>query len=344
MKRQISYLLLSALFIAQASFASTETVQEQEPNYRYVTKPTESFFIQRTPSIDKLISNVTAGLIQGVDSNPLLDSSHEVDSYTQETLDMHYKYPVFGSVLGFTNSKFGFNVTNMNYYKATDVNIFDAIGDVNLEQEIFDKVTLNAGYVFEYMWFPNSRDGTFVGNQLNIGMRQDLTDWAYQKAAYRIILRGYQYRKAELGDGTNSAHNRFDVRNQFEHELGVYAGKKTKIRITNQLYINKSNDQYFDYYDYLNYRFGTSLVQSITGKLYGMAGFYYQRRNYLSRQVSDGAAIEKDNLYLATASVMYDITKDISLFVNYSHSENHTNNPIEEYVDTIYSGGFYYSF
>ena len=112
-----------------------DTVQEQEPRYKYVTKPTETLFIQKTPSVDKLVSNVTAGVTQGVDSNPLLDSTHKADSYTQESVDMHFKYPVFGSILGFTNSKFGFNVNNTNYYNMTDVNIFDAIGDVNLEQE-----------------------------------------------------------------------------------------------------------------------------------------------------------------------------------------------------------------
>ena len=344
MKKHTAILLLSALFIAQISFASTDTVQEQEPRYKYVTKPTETLFIQKTPSVDKLVSNVTAGVTQGVDSNPLLDSTHKADCYTQESVDMHYKYPVFGSVLGFTNSKFGFNINNTNYYNMTDVNIFDAIADVSLEQEIFDKATLNSGYVFEYMWFPNSRDGTFIGNQFNAGGRQNLTNWAYQKMEYRIILRNYLSKMAELGNGTNSSDNRFDVRNQFEHELGIYAGSKTKLRVTNQLYINDSNDQYFDYYSYLNYRLGFSVVQFMTKKLYGVAGVYYQRRNYFSREISNSTTVEKDNLYLVTASALYDVTKNVSLFVNYSHSENHTNNPIEQYVDTLYSGGLYYSF
>jgi len=344
MKKHSLYLLIMVLFIAQISFASTETVQEQEPTYKYVTKPTESLFIQKTPSVDKLVSNVTAGVTQGVDSNPLLDSSHKIDSYTQESVDMHFKYPVFGSVLGFTNSKFGFYVNNTNYYNMTDVNIFNAIGDVSLEQEIFDKGTLNAGYTFESMWFPNSRDGTFIGNQFNVGARQNLTSWAYQRLTYRIILRDYLSRKAELGNGTKSSDNRFDVRNQFEHELGVYAGNKTKLKVTNQFYINDSNDQFYDYYSYVNYRLGISIVQFMTKKLYSTAGVYYQRRDYFSRPISDGNTIEGDNLYLVTASVLYDVTKNISIFVNYSHSENHTNNPAEQYVDTLYSGGFYYSF
>lgn len=344
-RRAVSYLILVlCLSTADVVFASTETVQEQEPQYKFVTKPVEALFIQRTPSVDKLVSNVTAGLTQGVDTNPLLDSTHKADNYTEETLDMHFKYPVYGSILGFTDSKFGFNATNINYYNITDVNILDAVGDVSIEQDIFDKIRVSAGYIFEYLWFPNSRDGTFVGNQFNAGARQDLTSWAYQKGTYRLILRDYLSRKARLGNNTKSSHNRFDVRNQFEHELGVYVFDKTKLRITNQVYINESNDQYFDFYDYLNYRFGASAIQYITKRLYSIVGFYYQRRNYFSRQVSDTDAIEKDNLYLVTASVLYDLTKDVSLFVNYSHSENHTNEPLERYVDTLYSGGLYYSF
>lgn len=342
-------ILLAISIIYSASFArsaicSVLTVQEQEPKYKYTSKPAESLFIQKSPSVDQLVSNVTAGVTQGVDTNPLLDSSKKVDSYTQELLDVHYKYPFYGSFLGFTDSKFGFNVMNTNYYKVTDVNTMDAIGDVNIEQEIFDKVVVSVGYVFEYMWFPRQEDGTYISNQGNASIKQNITKWLYQKFTYRILSKNFLSRMIRLGNFSEGPDNRFDLRNAFEHELGVYITDKTKVKITNQFYINKSNDQFFDYYNYYNYRFGTSVVHFLTKKLYGIAGFYYQRRNYMERKVSDRDATERDNLYLVTASLLYDITKDISVFINYSHSENHTNEPLEKYSDTVYSGGLYYSF
>lgn len=340
----LSLFIMCSTASVRPAMCGTLTVQEQEPKYKYVTKPTESMFIQKTESVDKLVSNVTAGVVQGVDTNPLMDSSHKADNYTQELVDMHFKYPILSTLLGFTSSNFGFNAVNTNYYTQTDVNTMDAIGDINIEQEIIDKITVSAGYVFEYMWFPRTADGTFIGNQFNACIKQDLTSWTYQKAAYRVILRDYPSNRARLGDFSQSSYDRFDVRNQFEHELGVYAGSKTKFRFTNQFYINDSNEQYFDYYDYYNYVFGTTLTRAITKKLYNVTGFYYQRRNYMARQVSDGTAIEKDNYYLVTTSFLYDITKDISIFVNYSYSQNNSNSPLEQYVDNMYSTGLYYSF
>ena len=333
-----------AALSARPAACGTLTVQEQEPNYKYVTKPAANVFIQRTSSPNDLVSNATVGITQGVETNPLLDSSHKVDSYTQEMVDMHFKYPVFGSFLGFKNSNFGFNIVNTNYYKQTDVNTMYAVGDLSIDREIADKVTLSPGYVFEYMYFPNAEDGTFVGNQFNVSAKQSLRDWAYQKGAYRVIIRNYLSDKARLGDFSEANYNRFDVRNQFEHEFGVYIGNKTKFRITNQFYINKSNYAYFDFYNYYNYRFGASLIRLVTKKLYTITGFYYNRKNYMERHVSDRDAVERDNLYTVTTSVLYDLTKDLSIFVNYTHSENHSNEPLQQYVDTLYSAGFYYSF
>ena len=332
------------LFSASSVIATTETVQEQEPAYKYTTKPTEKLFIQKTSSKDLLVSNMTAGVIQGVDTNPLLDSTKKADSYTQEMLDMHFKYPVYETTSGPLNSRFGFNINNVNYYNITDVNIMDNIADVNFDYDIRPGNTLSAGYVFELLWFPNDRDGTFVGNEINTSLKQKLTRNTYQKLTYRLLIKDYTERKVMLGSGTLNSDLRHDLRNTFEHELGVYIGRDTKVKVINQFYINDSNYQYYDYYDYFNYRVGGSVTQILTDKLYAIAGFYYQRRNYDSRQVSDGNAYERDNLYLMNASMMYDITKRLSAFISYSHTENHTNEPLEKYSDTLYSAGVYYSF
>lgn len=340
----ITGLILSLMSLIDISRATTTTVQEQEPRYQYTTRPSEQLFIKKSPSVSKLVSNVTAGVTQGVDSNPLLDSSHRADSYTQEMADMHFKYPVFGSFLGFTNSKFGFNVTNINYYKVTDVNFLDGVADVGIEQEIFDKFLLNVGYVFDMMWFPNAENGTFAGNEINASIKQNITKWLYQKGTYRLLFKNYLEDKVLLGNKTRSSDLRADLRNTFEHELGIYIGSNTKIKIINQFYLNESNYQYADFYDYFNYKVGGSIIQFFTKKLYNISGFYYQRRNYDSRSAVYRQSPEKDNLYIVTTSFLYDVTKNLSVFINYSHSENHSNEPLERFVDSLYSAGLYYSF
>ncbi len=339
----LSAVLVIILFVPPA-IATIETVEEQESKDKCTPKLYEKEVIQDVPSVDKLVTIVTAVVIQGVDSNPLLDSTKKADNYPEEMVDMHFTSPVFGSALGFTNSKFGFNLTNVNYYRITDVNIFDGIADLKLEQEVFDRILLGAGYALETFIFPNNDDGSFVGNEFSVSARQKITDDLYQKAAYRLILRNYTDRKIRMGNLTTGSALRADARNIFEHELGLYVSNTSKLKLTNQFYINESNDQYLDFYDYLNYRIGVSVTHFFTRKLYTITGMYYQRRNYESRIVSDKEARQQDNLYLASTSFMYDITKDMSIFVSYSHTENHSNEPLEKYSNNLYSTGLYYSF
>jgi len=41
---------------------------------------------------------------------------------------------------------------------------------------------------------------------------------------------------------------------------------------------------------------------------------------------------------------MYDVTRNTSLFINYAHSEDHSNEPLNRYVNSLYSAGVYYRF
>lgn len=335
---------LFALLLAVPASAGMLTVEQQGPKYKYTSKPSEKAFIEKTRSKDRLVSNVTAGVVQGVDSNPLLDSTHKADNYTQESVDMHFKYPLFGSGQNATNSKFGFNITNVNYYRITDVNTFDAVVDASVERKVFGKFTVSGGYLFETLWFPHDRNGSFVKNELNASVKHAITRKIYQKFTNRLQFRNYLHSKVMDGNGIYSSDLRYDVRELLEHELGAYPGKNTKVKVVNQVYFNYSNYQYLDYYDFLNYKVGLGVTHFFTKKLSAVSGIYYQRRNYDSRTCSDKQKHQKDNLYLLSASLMYEISKSASAFINYSHSENHSNEPLERYVDTIYTAGLYYAF
>ena len=344
--REICLLNIIALALAAAPmvFAGTETVIDQDAAYKYKRQTPEQAFARQTTTPNDLHTDLTVGIAQGIDTNPLLDSTHKADTYTQETLDMRFKYKLPENSLGKLDSRFGFNIFNINYYKSTDVNIFDGVADINFDQQLSEHLTATVGYALETMWFPNDRNGNYLGNEISAGFKQDLTKSIYQRVVYRLQFRNYLDRKAMLGNGNFMSDLRFDIRNTFRHELGVYIGKKIKLRVIDDLIVNNSNDQFFDFYDYNAYRTGGSLVAMFTGKLYGTAGLYYQRKWYYSRIVSAGDYPQRDNLYTAAASLTYEITKNLSIFANYTHMENHSNEPLEQYIDTLCYGGFNYAF
>lgn len=343
--RTLSIFLCLAL-LGSPVFARVSTVEEEEPRRTYIaTAPSEKLFVKRTESKDTLLSNMTFGIIQGVDSNPLLDSTHKADNYTEENLDMNFRYPIAKPEWGKTNARFGFNVANVNYYNTTDINILDGRAHAYLEQDIFDVFTVGLGYDFEFLWFPNDANGSFTNNELGGTIKHKITKNLYQKGAYRFGIRNYLHRKQMIGNGTLTSRLREDFRNSFEHELGIYIGKRTKLRIVNQFYINDSNFQYLDYYDYFIYRTGGSVVNLLTKKFYNTTGVYYQMKDYFSRTTTDNPnSTQKDDLFIITTSFLYDITKSASIFINYSYRQNFTNEPLETYSDNLYTAGLYYSF
>ncbi len=333
------YIISVAVFpLKDIAIATTAVVQEQEPKSRIITWPSESLVIKKSAR-DMLLSSMTAGVSAVADLNPYLDSTHKADGYTQELLDMRFKYP-----LGDTTSNFGFNVTNINYYEATDLNTFDGLANLNFERRFFDYFTLKAGYLFETMWYPNDRNGTYVGNEIMTSVTHNFTDRVYESCAYRLYLKNYINRKARLGNMNLGSNLRRDMKNTFEHELGAFITKATKLRITNQFLFNESNDQFNDFYDYFSYRVGGSLIQIFTKKFYNTTSFYYKRKNYDERRCTDKQKEQRDNLYTFGTTFLYDISKKMSIYVSYAHMENHSNEPLERYTDNLYTAGLYLSF
>lgn len=328
------------LLTASASFALTQASYDTEPKYKTVMLPSEKVFLAKTQSEDNLVTNLMAGVIQGFDSNVNLDATHKPDNYTQEVVDAHFTYPVTDLV----RSRFGFDLTNVTYYTKTDNSILDGTADISFERPLGKGFTASVGYLFDLLWYPNDTNGTYVGNEFSCAIKQDLTRRSSQKVTYRVLLKDFTERKARLGNGNLSGHTRQDVRNTFEHEFSYAITKYTKVKLRNQVYLNDSNDQYYDYYTYVSYKTGGSLIQSIMPKLYGVAAFTYERRDYDSRQVSDRQADQWDNYITVSTTLLYDITKNISAFANYTHLENNTNEPLERYTDNLYTAGVYYSF
>ena len=338
-RRYICLTWLSACLFACSigtALASMATALEEKPAYSAKTDVSETSLIQRhVQSKDRLSANSIAGVAVGIDSNPLLDSTHKADGYVQENLRMGFRYPIGDFKYGQMVSNFGFDLMNVNYYKLTGVNIFDSTVYANLEQELFGRFAVSAGYGFESFIFPNDRRGTFLINELNTSIKQRFTSRLYQKVAYRMIFRDYTVRRARLTNGCTGTKLRHDFRNLIEHEFGAYPTDITKLKLVNQVLFNDSNDRYEDFYDYFNYRLVASAVQYFNPRLYMNTGFYYQKKNYDSRTGSDDVVTEKDNQIGVSTSLLYDITRSLSVFVNYSHIRNMSNDPTERYTDNL---------
>jgi hypothetical protein len=137
---------------------------------------------------------------------------------------------------------------------------------------------------------------------------------------------------------------RHDMRNSLKDDVSVKLTDATRVKLTNQFYINDSNDQYFDYYNYWAYKLGTSLVQKVVERLYSVNIFSWTKKTYLGRQTSDNGKAQKDYLCVFSTTLMLDVTKSVSMYSTYAHTENYSNEPLDTFSDNTYTFGVYYAF
>ncbi len=341
-KKAIAVVLSAGLLCClPESRAAVDTRREAELKYKTTSQAAGELYMQRRPSVENLIPEITLGLTEGFDSNVNLDPSKKSDSYIEESLDARYTYPIKDDSL---DVKFGFDIVNSTYYNITDASLFDGSAYVNLEGKMPNDLTFIGGYAFNTVWYPNDENGTYISNEVSGGYKHYITSRVYQKAMYRFSLKNYIDKKRRLGNAEFSSERRADLRQVLEHEVAVYIFENVKLKITNQFLVNDSNDQYFDYYDYSQYKFGPSMTVSLMDKLYNISSFSLVHREYAGRRASGKNSRQKDDLYIASTSLLYDITKVISVYATYSYRENRSTETLDKYSSSIFATGLYYSF
>lgn len=254
---------------------------------------------------------------------------------------MHFSYPLEAIQ---TDWKFGFNLANVSYYEYTDADMLDMIADSKFEYRLLDSLLLIAGYQGEFMVYPNDENGSFFKNEVSAGLRHTIARNASQTARYAFSLKEYTHRKILYGNLTRGSDLRLDARHDVIHELSVRLIDRLKVTLVNQYSINDSNDQYFDFYDFWMYKSRASLVVMLVKRLYVIGSFSYFHKEYTDRPTSDRGVDQKDNLYVVSSTLLWDLTASLSLFCNYSYKENDSNEPLDQFSGNMMSAGLYYSF
>lgn len=328
--------------------AVQETLEDRGKS-QYVAQIPEERLKVKPPAYmtaERLEYNVSANVNQGYDNNVLLDPSRKDDSFTESSVAMNFRYPFLDDKL---KIKYGFDVTDISYYNITDASILDSSASLGLDFHFLNTFTASPNYRFNIVWYPNDDQGSYVWNEANISLKQNLIerllflDRLYHKGTYRLSFQNFLHRKYRLGNKNFASKERADSRHTFEYETGLYIFDSL-VKVYNQFYINESNDQYQDYYDYISYKLGGSIIHLFTKRLYATASFYWQKKYYKDRLSSEDSRHEKDDIYTLSSSFFYDITPQLSLFTNYSYRESQSTEPLQKYSGSIFTLGVYYNF
>lgn len=331
----------SVLFFGRVlSFAVDEQILDRYPSAE--PKPSqeereEEFYY---PEERRLLINGFINLQQGYDNNVDLDSKRHKDGFLQSTSNVDITYRQAENL----HIKMGMDSFKAVYYNYNRNNLFDMAPYVGFDFEPIPGLISMNRFIFDYFWYPNQKEDTYKGIVLSTYLRQYILDELYHEVGYEYLRRWYPDQKTYLSSGLQSGEDRADDRYRVKYNIGYYANR-FMLRLSNEYSKNDSNDSYQDYYDYWLYRVKPSVMFFFTQKLYTDVGIIYKYTHYKDRRSTDDSGKrERDNTYILTSSLYYDITRNLTLGVTYSYSENHSNDPFQKYSGSIVSGGLYYNF
>lgn len=331
----ISLLLIA--FTANAAETDKEEVKRQQ-----ITEAELQEFFKPTKFLPGEIL-FYCDLYEGYDNNVNLDSSRDGDFYTELALEVGYKQPLRN---GF-DATLDYYLSAINYQEITDGSFYDNSLSIELEKDLLDALLkLGIGNNFEYIHYPKEENSIFYAAEPEIFIQHNISKSIYQKLIYNFMFREYTDRKALDGLARDKDSDRRDTRNSLTHEARAIIFEKYILQLRNQYFVNDSNDQYMDYYDYSSYRIdGTLILPLFFERLYGLISGGYQLRDYKTRQlVNNVSQTQEDDFYNTIASVIYDLNDTFSISLNYKYSQNESNEPSEEYSGSIFSLGLHYAF
>ena len=315
---------------------------EEEKERRYPTIEGEDIVAEVIPEEkswkERWSVDLDGSLFQGYDDNASLDAERKEDYFTQSSIDLNVDY----RLSDFNEVKFSWNDTNLIYWDYTDATLIDNVLSLGMENSYFDNITLYMGYEYDYLYFPDNELATYIGNSGEVSAKQKIEDSIYHKLGYAYQHRGYKEKRANDAVNNPSRH-REDDRHTIRYEVGTYAEQAmTKFRAA--FVRNDSNDKYLDYYDYNAYQAGFTFICLLTEKFYLYTNGSYEFRSYKGRSVPNKDEDEEDDTVIWNSSLFYDLTKSLTLGLNYSYREVFSNYEAQEYSGSIVSAGVYYSF
>lgn len=335
------FLFYAVLLVMTTSVAgAAENIEKQQQ------RTNEGAQVQEAATKSRFIPGKVlfyADLYEGFDNNVNLDSSRKHDLFTEADMELGYKYPVTDDF----NTTADYYLNSVNYSKVTDATYYDNNGSLNFDTDIFDK---KANLAFnnrgEYNYYPHEDRSAYFLYNPELSIKYNFNKSVFQKLTYDFTFREYSDRKATEGSGADKNSDLKEVRNGITYDVAGLFFKDIFVKVRNQYFVNDSNDQFMDYYDYWAYRFNTTaIIPFLTDRLYSVISFGYQRSDYDSRQlVNDSSKTEKDDLYYASSSVIFDVTKKVSVSLNYTYRQNESNEPSQKYSGSIISAGFHYAF
>jgi hypothetical protein len=288
----------------------------------------------------RLSYNFYAGALEGYDNNVYLDSRRKGGLFDQFNADAVLRYAVNKAL----NIKAKYDFTGILYHEFTDVSMMDNQLSASFEYYHRNNVKVETGYGIDFVDYFKGKDSDLASDGPFAGIRYYIGRMAYMGGMYQYTVYDYRSRKIRDSSDTEIDLTRKDRRHTIIAEFATYL-KKVFIKVKNTYFINNSNDEYLDYYDYSSERINLYAAYPVSEKLTVLINGGYQRKDFKSRVTKkDPSKKERDNIMMLGTGLFYQLSPSCSFNLDYSYRQNYSNDPIQEYSGSIITAGINISF
>lgn len=276
----------------------------------------------------------------GYENNVNLDTARQGDWFnlTDTTLNLTlYHWRPLEAILGYAMSAY-------LYWEYRDNSYISNTPSVKLRYRPWDPIRLEGSFEWEDLTYFDNTRSSLDNFRYNANLRHTISETAYHQFGFQYFFRPYETREARGGFSQKTFTEREDDRHTATYEVGTVFGKGGFVRIKNEWYKHSSNDAFQDYYDYQVYKMRASVFGPISEQWSLNGSISYEGKHYKDRNVPNSNVAERDDTYTWTVGTTYQMTRSQSLAYTWTYKELLSNDPRQEYVNTIHQLAYTYSF
>jgi len=283
-----------------------------------------------------LKTRIFAELSFGFDNNVTADSSTKGDFFTEKQFFFNW-LPTFNKNLGLDANYWLINTT---YSEETDLTYLYQGAEAGPVYYPFDNksLSISPGAGYEWAWYINSKADSYTKFKQYLRFRHYLARNLFYGGEYEHSDRAYNNQNISDINNNELAIKRQDNRHTLDLYLVRYLGDNGYIKLRGKAYINDSNFQFSDFYDYDSLKGFLAMGRTFfNNKLNVVFTPSFEKRNYKNRVAVDTARYENIMEYNLVTS--YSLRKNLNWIYKFNYRKVGSNDPLARYTEVTNSTG-----
>jgi len=191
------------------------------------------------------------------------------------------------------------------------------------------------GYEFVYQYYPRENELDSLFNKVLIKFTHNITSAFSHFILLEAGVKKYPSSKA-LGEDifTYQSSPRREYRYSASYNICTKWAKNI-LEAGFKFSYNDSNDVYQDFYDYYKYNFRVIYTYLLNLRTNIWSKFEYSAKKYTNRTPIFRDYLQKDHTYIIDLGLDYKLTKYLNFIVDYQYVQVSSNEPLQEYSESI---------